>query len=42
LFTRLIVDDHGAFVTTDAISIERFEEIASAVRGVLDTGDRSR
>lgn len=36
--TRVIVDDHGAFVTTDRMSIERFEELVTALREVLDAG----
>ncbi|WP_137285159.1 DUF7522 family protein [Halorussus salinisoli] len=33
--TRVIVDDHGAFVTTDEMEIDLFKELASAVRTVL-------
>lgn len=33
--TRVIVDDHGAFVTTDEMEINRFRELASAVESVL-------
>lgn len=33
--TRVIVDDRGVFVTTDPMSVSRFEELAAAVRGVL-------
>jgi hypothetical protein len=33
--TRVIVDDHGAFVTTDEMEIDLFHELASAVRSVL-------
>jgi hypothetical protein len=33
--TRVIVGNHGTFVTTDELSMERFEELASAVRAVL-------
>ncbi|MFB6106263.1 MAG: hypothetical protein ABEJ70_04745 [Halobacteriaceae archaeon] len=33
--TRVIVDDHGAWVTTDGMAMDRFEELASAVAGVL-------
>lgn len=34
--TRVIVGDHGAFVTTDAMARDRFEELASALKGVLE------
>ena len=37
--TRVIVGDHGAFVTTDEMPTEEFEELASAVRGVLGAHD---
>lgn len=33
--TRVIVGDHGTFVTTDEMSIDRFEELATAVQAVL-------
>lgn len=33
--TRVIADDHGAFVTTDELPIDHFDELASAVRSVL-------
>jgi len=33
--TRVIVGDEGVFVTTDEMSIDRFEEVAAALRGVL-------
>jgi hypothetical protein len=33
--TRVIVGDRGAFVTTDPMQIDRFEELAAAVRSVL-------
>ncbi len=33
--TRLVRGDHGAWVTTDAMSIERFEELTSALETVL-------
>ncbi|PSP75448.1 hypothetical protein BRC81_15595 [Halobacteriales archaeon QS_1_68_20] len=33
--TRAIVGDHGAFVTTDELQVDRFEEVASALREVL-------
>jgi hypothetical protein len=34
--TRVIVGDHGAFVTTDELSMERFDELASAVAPILE------
>lgn len=33
--TRVINGDHGVWVTTDAMSIDRFEELASAIRAIL-------
>jgi len=33
--TRVIVGDHGAFVTTDEMEMDLFKELASAVRTVL-------
>jgi len=33
--TRIIVGDHGAFVTTDEMEIDLFHELASAVRSVF-------
>lgn len=33
--TRVIVGDHGVFVTTDKLARTRFEELAAAVKGVL-------
>lgn len=33
--TRVIVGDHGVWVTTDAMSIDRFEELGAALAGVL-------
>jgi hypothetical protein len=33
--TRVIGGDHGAFVTTDELQMDHFDELASAVRGVL-------
>lgn len=38
--TRVIAGDHGAFVTTDGLPMDRFEELASAVRTVLSDHDR--
>lgn len=40
--TRVVVDDHGVFVTTDSLSIDRFEEVASALAGVLRRGSGDR
>lgn len=37
--TRVIVDGRGVFVTTDPMARRRFEELAVAVRGVLDELD---
>lgn len=37
--TRVIVGDHGVWVTTDALAIDRFEELAVAVRSVLQAAD---
>lgn len=39
--TRVIADDHGAFVTTNGLRMDRFEELASAVRTVLTDHDRA-
>jgi hypothetical protein len=33
--TRVIVGDHGVFVTTDKLRRTRFEELAAAMKGVL-------
>jgi hypothetical protein len=33
--TRVIVGDHGAFVTTDPMARDRFEELAAALRETL-------
>lgn len=33
--TRVIVGDHGVYVTTDPMSMNRFEELAAAVSSVL-------
>ncbi|SNZ06084.1 hypothetical protein SAMN06269185_1040 [Natronoarchaeum philippinense] len=33
--TRVIVGDRGVYVTTDKIHMDEFEELATAVRGVL-------
>ncbi len=37
--TRVIVGDHGAFVTCDEMPIDRFSEVASALRSVLSEYD---
>ncbi len=34
--TRVIEGGHGAFVTTDGLAVDRFEELASAVQAVLE------
>lgn len=34
--TRVVGGDHGVFVTTDEMSIERFEETSTALRGVIE------
>lgn len=34
--TRVIEGDHGVFVTTDPMTIDRFEELASALREALE------
>ena len=33
--TRVIVGDHGVWVTTDGMPVDRFEELASALMAVL-------
>ena len=33
--TRVIVGEHGVFVTTDPMARDRFEELAAALRGTL-------
>lgn len=33
--TRVIVGDHGVFVTTDPLARDRFEDLAAALRGTL-------
>ena len=35
--TRVIVGDHGVWVTTDSMHIDRFEELASALAGLLES-----
>jgi hypothetical protein len=34
--TRVIAGDHGVWVTTDAMHIDRFEELATALGGLLE------
>ena len=34
--TRVIVGDHGAFITTDEMKTERFTEMAEAVEEILE------
>ncbi len=33
--SRIITDEHGVWVTTDDMSMNRFEELASAIRTIL-------
>lgn len=33
--TRVIANDHGVWVTTDSMEIDRFEELASALASIL-------
>lgn len=35
--TRVIVGDHGVWVTTDPMPIDRFEELASALAATLES-----
>ena len=37
--TRVIANDHGVWVTTDSMEIDRFEEFASALRSILRSFD---
>lgn len=37
--TRVIVGDHGVWVTTDPMARDRFEELAAALKGVLREAD---
>ncbi|SFC16207.1 hypothetical protein SAMN05444422_10574 [Halobiforma haloterrestris] len=39
--TRVIRGDHGVWVTTDSMSIERFEELASTLTTVLEDAGSS-
>ncbi|WP_255168206.1 DUF7522 family protein [Natrononativus amylolyticus] len=34
--TRVVADSHGVWVTTDPLSMERFEELAAAITPALD------
>ena len=33
---RVIAGDHGVYVTTDQLTMDRFDELAEAVRGFID------
>lgn len=37
--TRVIANDHGVWVTTDSMEIDRFEELASALAAILRAFD---
>ncbi|SNR31926.1 DUF7522 family protein [Halorubrum vacuolatum] len=37
--TRVIANNHGVWVTADAMDIDRFEELGAALAGVLRTFD---
>ena len=37
--TRVIANDHGVWVTTDSMEIDRFEELASALATILRSFD---
>lgn len=37
--TRVIANDHGVWVTADSMEIDRFEELADALAGVLRSFD---
>jgi hypothetical protein len=37
--TRVIADDHGVWVTTNSMKIDRFEELASALAEILRSFD---
>lgn len=37
--TRVIANDHGVWVTTDSMDIDRFEELASALMSILQSFD---
>lgn len=40
--TRVIVGDHGVWVTTDPMPIDRFEELASALAATLESISATR
>ncbi|RQG97457.1 DUF7522 family protein [Natrarchaeobius oligotrophus] len=40
--TRVIRGDHGVWVTTDDLSMERFEELSSTLATILDDNDVPR
>ena len=37
--TRAIANDHGAFVTTGEMPVQRFSDLALALKGVLEEND---
>ncbi|MCU4741650.1 hypothetical protein OB955_14485 [Halobacteria archaeon AArc-m2/3/4] len=37
--TRVIVGDHGVYVTTDPLPMDEFHEVATAIRTVLEGDD---
>ena len=37
--TRVIVGDHGVYVTTDPLNMNEFSDVATAVRAVLEDAD---
>ena len=37
--TRVTLDDHGVWVTTDSMSIDRFEELSESLRTALSSAD---
>ena len=37
--TRVIANDHGVWVTTDSVEMDRFEELASALAAILRSFD---
>ncbi len=37
--TRVIANDHGVWVTTDSMEMDRFEELASALAAILRSFD---
>lgn len=40
--TRVIQGDHGLWITTDSMSIDRFDELVHAVKSIFDTADRGQ